>query len=134
MQKARERKPRWDLRPVMPALISSRFAVHYASVKRSIDCMSRLIVALVSVLLAPSVTATAQTQTGGAIVEVVERQVAPDLYFLYDRTSSNSAFLVTDDGVLVVDTRHHPRDGQDLLNRIRRITGRPVRWVINTHF
>ena len=28
------------------------------------------------------------------------RQVAPDLYFLYDDLSSNSAFLVTNDGVL----------------------------------
>ncbi|HEY2987238.1 MAG TPA: hypothetical protein VGL11_05905 [Candidatus Binatia bacterium] len=42
------------------------------------------------------------------------RQVAPDLYFLYDDTSSNAAFLVTEEGVLVVDTRQHPRHGQDL--------------------
>jgi hypothetical protein len=33
------------------------------------------------------------------------KQVAPDLYFLYDDISSNSAFLVTDEGVLVIDTR-----------------------------
>src|SRR5262249_58460978 len=52
----------------------------------------------------------AQTQTGGGIKETALRQVAADLYFLYDQTSSNSAFLVTDDGVLVVDTRQHPRD------------------------
>jgi metallo-beta-lactamase superfamily protein len=76
----------------------------------------------------------AQTQTGGAAKEIIQRQVAPDLYFLYDQTSSNSAFLVTDDGVLVVDSRHHPRDGQDLLNRIRSITDKPIKWVVNTHF
>ena len=46
---------------------------------------------------------------------------------IYDETSSNSAFLVTEDGVLVVDTRQHPRDGQDLLNRIRRLTDKPIR-------
>ena len=60
-------------------------------------------------------------------------QVAPDLYFLYDDLSSNSAFLVTDDGVLVVDTRQHPAHGRDLIERIRKITDKPIRWAINTH-
>jgi len=78
--------------------------------------------------------AQSQSQTGGATKDVLEQQVASDLYFIYDETSSNSAFLVTDDGVLVVDTRQHPRDGQDLLNRIRRLTDKPIRWVVNTHF
>jgi cyclase len=76
----------------------------------------------------------AQSQTGGAARDVALRQVASDLFFLYDQTSSNSAFLVTDEGVLVVDTRQHPRDGQDLLNRIRAITDKPIKWVVNTHF
>ncbi len=61
------------------------------------------------------------------------KQVAPDLYFLYDDLSSNSAFLVTDEGVLVIDTRQHPAHGRDLIERIRRITDKPVKWVINTH-
>jgi len=65
---------------------------------------------------------------------VVEQQVAPDLYFLNDYDSSNSGFLVTDDGVLVIDTRQHPRDGQDLIDRIRKVTDKPIKWVINTHF
>jgi cyclase len=61
------------------------------------------------------------------------KAVAPDLYFLYDDLSSNSAFLVTDEGVLVVDTRQHPAHGRDLIERIRKITDQPVKWVINTH-
>jgi hypothetical protein len=61
------------------------------------------------------------------------KQVAPDLYFLYDDISSNAAFLVTTEGVLVIDTRQHPAHGRDLIARIRKITDRPVRWVINTH-
>jgi cyclase len=76
----------------------------------------------------------AQSKTGDVGKEIVLRQVTSDLYFLYDQASSNSAFLVTDDGVLVVDTRQHPRDGQDLLERIRRLTDKPIKWVINTHF
>lgn len=60
-------------------------------------------------------------------------QVAPDLYFLYDDLSSNSAFLVTDEGVLVVDTRQHPAHRRDLIERIRKITDKPIKWAINTH-
>lgn len=66
--------------------------------------------------------------------EAVLRQVASDLYFLFDYTSSNSSFLVTEEGVLVVDTRQHGRDGEDLLARIRKVTDKPVKWVVNTHF
>ncbi len=61
------------------------------------------------------------------------KMVAPDLYFLYDDLSSNSAFLVTDEGVLVIDTRQHPAHGRDLIERIRKITDKPIKWVINTH-
>jgi glyoxylase-like metal-dependent hydrolase (beta-lactamase superfamily II) len=46
----------------------------------------------------------------------------------------HSAFLITEEGVLVVDTRQHPRDGRDLLDRIRKITDKPIKWVVNTHF
>ncbi len=62
------------------------------------------------------------------------KKVAPDLYFLYDDASSNAAFLVTEEGVLVVDTRQHPRHGQDLIERIRKITDKPIRWAVVTHF
>jgi cyclase len=65
---------------------------------------------------------------------VIQEQVAPDLYFVFDYDSSNAAFLVTNEAVLVVDTRQHPRDGQDLIDRIRKITDKPIKWVINTHF
>jgi len=64
----------------------------------------------------------------------VVKQIAPDLYFFYDFDSSNSVFLVTDAGVLVIDTREHPRAAQDLVARIRKVTDKPIRWVINSHF
>src|SRR3954467_12497923 len=66
--------------------------------------------------------------------EVTFKQVAPDLYFLFEFTSSNAVVLATDDGVLVIDTRQPPRDGQDLIDRIRKVTDKPIKWVINSHF
>jgi glyoxylase-like metal-dependent hydrolase (beta-lactamase superfamily II) len=62
------------------------------------------------------------------------KQVASDVYFFFDFNGSNSVFLVTEDGVLVIDTRTHPRDGRDLLDRIRKVTDKPIKWVINSHF
>jgi glyoxylase-like metal-dependent hydrolase (beta-lactamase superfamily II) len=34
----------------------------------------------------------------------------------------------------VIDTREHPRAGQDLIDRIRKVTDKPIKWVINSHF
>lgn len=88
------------------------------------------VVALAAALL-PS---AAVSQEAPAARDVTFKQVAPDLYFLFEFTSSNAVVLTTTDGVLVIDTRQHPRDGQDLLERIRKVTDKPVRWVINSHF
>lgn len=86
---------------------------------------------LASIALTPLARAVpAAAADSGAIV----RQVAGDLYFFYEYSGSNSVFLITDDGILVIDTRQHPRQGDDLLNRIRKITNKPIRWVINSHF
>ena len=93
-----------------------------------------VLLALAFLAAAVATSAFAQAPAQRAPREVVFKQVAPDLYFLFDFTSSNAGVLVTDDGVLVIDTRQHPRDGQDLLDRIRKITDKPIRWVINTHF
>jgi len=62
------------------------------------------------------------------------QQVAPDLYFNFDFGGSNSAVLITEEGVLVVDTRMHPSDAERLLAEIREITDAPIRYVINSQF
>jgi len=67
-----------------------------------------------------------------APVEV--KQIASDLYFYYDFNGSNAVFLVTEEGVLLIDTLTHPRAGRDLLDRIRKVTDKPIKWVINSHF
>jgi cyclase len=82
-------------------------------------------------LLVASAPAAAQAPAAGT---VTFKQVAPNLYFLFEFTSSNAVVLTTDDGVLVIDTRQHPRDGLDLIERIRKITDKPIKWVINSHF
>ena len=62
------------------------------------------------------------------------RQIAPDLYFNFDFGGSNSAVLITEEGVLIVDTRMHPDDAELLLAEIRRHTDAPIRYVVNSQF
>jgi glyoxylase-like metal-dependent hydrolase (beta-lactamase superfamily II) len=64
----------------------------------------------------------------------VLKQVAPDLYFDFDESASNSIIWVTAEGVLVVDTKQHPRQAQALVARIRSITDKPIRWAFITQF
>ena len=47
---------------------------------------------------------------------------------------SNAAFILTEDGVVVVDSHASPAAARDTLRAIRRVTGKPVRYVINTHW
>ena len=95
---------------------------------------SRAATFLLLAVLLSAIVPTAAQQAAPPAREVTFRQVAPDLYFLFDFNSSNAVVLTTDDGVLVIDTRQHPRDGQDLLERIRKVTDKPIKWVINSHF
>lgn len=47
--------------------------------------------------------------------------------------NSNSAFVVTGAGVLVVDTGSSEAIGRALAEVIRGVTDQPVRWIVNTH-
>lgn len=47
---------------------------------------------------------------------------------------SNAGFVVTDDGVVVIDALGSPALAKELLAEIRRVTPQPVRYVIVTHY
>jgi cyclase len=50
------------------------------------------------------------------------------------RTNCNSAVVLLDDGVLVVDTQSKPSAAEALIAEIRRLTDKPVKYVVITHF
>ena len=50
------------------------------------------------------------------------------------RGQCNSAIVLLDDGVLVVDTQSSPAQASAVLAQIRALTDKPVRYVVNTHF
>jgi len=47
---------------------------------------------------------------------------------------SNAGFIVTDDGVVVIDALGSPAMASELLAEIRRVTQQPLRYVIVTHY
>jgi cyclase len=70
---------------------------------------------------------------------IVLRSVVPGIYVALqpfaDRfNDSNSTVIVLDDSVVVVDTQTTLTTTRDILEQIRKITDKPVRWVINTHW
>ena len=64
------------------------------------------------------------------------QKIGPDLYAYISANdaSSNATFLVSDQGILVVDTGLNQQEGRKLLEEIRKISSRPVRWIVNTHY
>ncbi len=54
--------------------------------------------------------------------------------FIGNEGATNSGFVVTDDGVIVIDTQGPEELSLLLKSKIQKITDKPVLYVINTHF
>jgi cyclase len=63
-------------------------------------------------------------------------QVGDGVYAAIGRPGvfSNGAFMVNKDDVLVVDTHLRPSWARNLIAEIRKITDKPVRYVVDTHW
>jgi glyoxylase-like metal-dependent hydrolase (beta-lactamase superfamily II) len=79
---------------------------------------------------------------GGSQLKAV--QVADRVWFVQGQAAlgtpenrnfiSNAGFVVTDDGVVVVDALGSPALAEELLAQIKLVTPQPVRYVIATHY
>ena len=65
-------------------------------------------------------------------------EMAPDVYHAVGTgaltVGCNAAVIVDERDVLVVDTHISPAAGWALIEEIKTLTPKPVRWVVNTHF
>jgi cyclase len=64
------------------------------------------------------------------IIDGVYAAVAKPVHKL----NSNAVVIVLDDGVLVVDAHSKPSAARGLIAQIRAVTGKPVTYVVDTHF
>ena len=82
-----------------------------------------------------------------AVVEIPvlhPQKIAPNVYMVQGQPgvasrenrgfNSNAGFVVTSEGVVVIDALGTPLLGQALVNAIRKITDKPIRTVIVTHY
>ena len=70
-------------------------------------------------------------------------KIAPDTYFLYANIAEvdkknrgfngNAGFVVTHEGVVVIDSLGTPKLGRRLIATIRKITQQPIKYLILTH-
>jgi cyclase len=93
-----------------------------------------IIGALAAASFSPRVQAQATYQSSSQFFDV--SQVAPGVYAAIAKPGilSNGAFIVGPDSVVVVDTQLRPSWARDLIAEIRKVTDKPVRCVINTHW
>jgi glyoxylase-like metal-dependent hydrolase (beta-lactamase superfamily II) len=88
-------------------------------------------------LLALGTAASAQARTSAPLPFVL-KQVGPGVYAAIDgpehKAGSNAGFVIGDDGVLVVDALFTPEAARALVGEIRRITPKPIRYIVNTHY
>ena len=50
------------------------------------------------------------------------------------KVNCNTAIIENDDGVMVVDTHSKPSAARVIVEHLRGMTAKPVRYVVNTHF
>ncbi len=66
------------------------------------------------------------------------KQIGTGVYAAIDgpehKAGSNAGFVIGDDGVLVIDALFTPEAARALVGEIHRITAKPIRYVVNTHY
>jgi cyclase len=95
----------------------------------------RLAAALAALSLSAAVF---HAQTAGPAAAFKFTQIVPGVYSALGtgtmNVGSNSAVIVNQDEVMIVDSHISPESGRAMLEELKAITDKPVKYLINTHF
>ena len=94
-----------------------------------------IMLGLVIIMGALSAVAAALQQPAGGgqeVPRVVEVEKLDDNLYMFKGGGGNTAVFIASSGVTVVDTKN-PGWGQPVLEQIKKLTGKPVTRIINTH-
>jgi glyoxylase-like metal-dependent hydrolase (beta-lactamase superfamily II) len=61
-------------------------------------------------------------------------QIGPGLYAYIAESDPNSAIIIGDDGVIVVDAQATPATANEVVARIAKVTDKPIKYVLLTHY
>src|SRR5881392_419624 len=80
----------------------------------------------------------AEQNDGSVAVDLVRRLRDSGVYAAIAKpaykVNCNAAIILFGDAVLVVDTHSKPSAARALIEQIKKLTDKPVRYVVNTHF
>jgi cyclase len=65
--------------------------------------------------------------------ELTLEKITDNLYMIMGG-GGNVAFLVTEEGVLVVDSKTFPYQGEEVVDKIRQVTDKEIKYLIYTHY
>jgi glyoxylase-like metal-dependent hydrolase (beta-lactamase superfamily II) len=60
--------------------------------------------------------------------------IGPDLYAFTAEGDPNSGIIIGDDGVMVVDAQATPVMAQQVIDRVRKVTDKPIKYVLLSHY
>lgn len=61
-------------------------------------------------------------------------EIGPDLYAFTAEGDPNTGVIIGDDGVMVVDAQATPVMAQKVIERVRTVTDKPVKYVVLSHY
>lgn len=93
---------------------------------------------VVAAMLVAGVLSHGRAANASPALPFVLHQVGPGIYAAIDgpdhRSGSNSGFVIGDDGVVVIDAFFNLEAAKALIGEIRRLTPKPIRYLVNTHY
>ena len=61
-------------------------------------------------------------------------EIGPGCYAFTAEGDPNSGVIVGDDGVMVIDAQATPAMAEQVIERVRRVTDKPIRYVVLSHY
>src|SRR5689334_24964627 len=61
-------------------------------------------------------------------------QIGPGLYAFTAEGDPNSGVIIGDDSVMVIDAQATPVMALEVINRVRKVTDKPIKHVLLTHY
>ncbi len=66
--------------------------------------------------------------------KITFRKLSANAYAFTAEGDPNTGIIVGDDGVMVIDTQATPIMAREVIKRIRRVTSKPIKYVVLTHY
>lgn len=66
--------------------------------------------------------------------EITFAEIGPELYAYTAQGDPNSGIIVGDDCCMVIDAQATPKMASDVIARVRRVTDKPIKYVVLTHY